>query len=166
MSEFLLLGSPDVSGLGYILLPDTHSDFAETSRESGVRLALWSKAYAPAGTEGEVEFRRLYVTGYHRDAVSFKVIPVVDNRMRFELKARVTIPAPKTGDVRRFQAVVPLHDRHPDYDVLFGLRGSQINVYLEASDPKAPWHLESVGFQYKPLARGRAREVAEAEVAS
>lgn len=148
---------------GQLLRPDAIEDFgASNSEESSVIFRLRGKAWAPAGVNGEVVMRRLYVLGYHRAAVRMYVTPVVDGRYLNELRTYLSKPAPSTGRQERFSFLVPVAKTHPDFpDRTFGLRGSVFEAEIETSDPLARFYVEALVFAHRPINRVRARGVDE-----
>lgn len=153
--------SRDVLVLGgdtQILQPDALEDYSG-SVESSVIGALITKAYAPAGPNGEIVFRRLDVTGYHRDRLELWLTPIVDGRFISELRTFVYRSAPQRS--ARFHVEAALGERHPDYEGTSGLRGSALQAFIEWEDPVATFHLESVTFVHEPLTDVRATRVDE-----
>lgn len=159
--DIMVLGTD----VGAVLIPDAIEDFASSlSAEEGVVCAVRGKAYAPDGTDGEVVFRRLYVTGYHRAAIGLWIVPVIDGRPLHELRTWFHRPAPASGTEERFSALVTLTKEHPDYPgAKFGVRGSTAEVYVETTDPENRIHLESAAWAHEPINLARIRRVGEAE---
>lgn len=158
MADELVLGATD-----QLLRPDAIEDFgASNSEESGVVLPLLGPEVRPAGHQGEVVMRRLYVHGYHRAAVALRVTPVVDGRFRSELTAYLSKPATTTGRREAFSFLVPLYQEHVDHPgSTFGLRGTAFAAYLEMQDPRARVYQTGVTWAHEPLTGVRARQVTE-----
>lgn len=157
--DTLVLGT----AAGLLLEPDAVEDFdSAQSAEASVIFALRTKAYAPAGPAGEIVWRRIYATGWHRAEVAFHVTPIVDGRPLNELKTYVRKPAPERGREERFSFIVPLARFHPDYPgMTFGVIGSACEIYIEALDPPASWHIETATIYHEPIAQARNRTVDE-----
>lgn len=147
---------------GLIIQPEAVEDFGSAqSAESSVVFALLSKAYAPAGTDGEIVWRRIYVTGYHRAEVAFEVMPIVDGRPIVECRQFFRKPAPPRGREEKFSFIAPLGRIHPDYGVASGIIGASMQVYIEAEDPATSWHIETASIYHEPIAQARNRTVDE-----
>lgn len=143
---------------GKIVQPEAVEDYGSAqSLETGVIFALLSKAYAPLGTDGELVWRRIYVSGYHRAEVAFEVMPVIDGRPIVECRTFVRKPAPPRGREEKFSFIVPLGRVHPDYEVASGLIGASAQVYIEAEDPATGWHLETASIYHEPVSQARNR---------
>lgn len=156
--DTLILGS----ATGVLYQPDAVEDFdSAASAENNVVFALQSKAYAPAGTDGEIVWRRIYVTGWHRAEVAFHVTPIIDGRPLPELRTFVRKPAPDRGRFEKFSFIIPLGRVHPDYEVATGVIGATCEVYIEASDPAAAWHIETASIYHEPVSHARNRAADE-----
>lgn len=159
--EVMVLGTSS----GQLVVPDAVEDFTSPiSAEENVVCAVRGKAYAPAGTDGEVVFRRLYLTGYHRAEIGLWIVPVVDGRPIQDLRTWFALPASPSGAEEPFSFLLPLTMEHPDYPgVFFGLRGSRVEVYVETTDPHTRLHLEAAAWAHEPINAARIRRVGEAE---
>lgn len=148
---------------GLLIQPEAVEDYASAqSAETGVVFALLSKAYAPAGTDGEIVWRRIYVTGWHRGEVAFEVMPIIDGRPLVENRTYVRKPAPPRGREEKFSFIVPLGRLHPDYGGLAsGVIGATAQVYIEAEDPATAWHIETASIYHEPISGARNRTVDE-----
>lgn len=135
---------------------------AAASMETDVTGELLTHPYSPFGTEGVVRFRAVHVIGYHRATVSFWITPLVDGRERTDNRKYQHIVGPSSGKEEKFHAIIPLSVRPIDFPrIRVGLRGATIQVFLEAITPVANWHLETIGYEYDPLGRVRARSEKE-----
>lgn len=148
---------------GLLIQPEAVENFGSAqSAETAVIFALLSKAYAPAGTDGEIVWRRIYVTGWHRDEVAFEVMPIIDGRPFPELRTYVRKPAPSGGREEKFSFIIPLGRVHPDYGgFASGLIGASAQVYIEAEDPATGWHIETASIYHEPVSQARNRTVDE-----
>lgn len=156
--DILVLG-----GSTKLYQPDAIENFsAAASVEADVSGEILTKAYSPLGRDGEVILRAAHVIGYHRATVSFWITPVVDGRMRTDNRRYTHIVGPPSGQEERFHAIVPFSVRPVDFpNIRLGLRGATLQVFLEAINPVAAWHLEAVDYEYDPLGGVRARTVQE-----
>lgn len=148
MSDELVLG-----GASQLLRPDAVDNFgASNSEESSVRAYVQGRAHKPAGEEGEVVMRRLHVTGYHRSNVRIYVTPIVDRKLRWELRTYLSKSGSSDGREERFSFIVPLTYEHPDFPgILVGLRGTLFEVLVELRDPSAQVFLESTVYAHEPI---------------
>lgn len=124
---------------GQLYQPDALADYG-ASAETSARLHFKSKPYAPLGMGGDCVFRRIYLGVEYATQVAFTVTPYVDGQVVSE---GVTYFHRSDGPART--ALV----------VAFARRGSNVQVEITATAPRAQWTIESLTFAYRPALRHR-----------
>jgi len=152
-----------LGGAALLYQADALENFdSAASVESDVTLKARGKRYAPLGPNGEVDFRRIVITGYHQSSFAFFITPYLNGREMRELRTFVSRPGPADGRETRFSIIVPVYrDSQVFAGVRNGLVGSTIDALIEITDPTARFDLESVDFLHEPLDDARNRAVNE-----
>lgn len=154
MSEIVLLGGTDT-----LYQSDALDNFS-ASAEGDVALTLRGRMHVAGGPAGERVFRRLHITVIHNSGCAFYATPIVDGVRLNDLRTFFSRSAPAA--LERYVFMLPLRRIHPDYPtVAMGLRGSAIEIEIEAVDPTARWHLESVSFSFHPVNQARGKRADE-----
>jgi hypothetical protein len=157
MADLLLMG-----GGSDVYMPDALVDFS-ASAETGVIVKMRGKMFLPGSGEGERIFRRLYITVLHTSGVSFYVTPYVDGVLQTALRTFCSRPATSSGEEERVTFSIPLYRYNPDFpNHTFGLRGTAIEVEIEATAPTTEWHATTVGVAYQPINNARGNALGDA----
>lgn len=153
--DILVMGT----AAGLILQPDAIEDFdSAQSAESDVVFALQSKAYSPLGPDGEIVWRRIYVSGWARGEVALYVTPIIDGRPLTDLKTYHRKAAPERGREEKFSFITPLGRIHPDYGgYASGVIGATAQVHIEFKDPRMAFHIETASIYHEPISLARNR---------
>jgi hypothetical protein len=155
MADLLLMG-----GGSTLYQPDALTDYS-TSAETSAVIKLRSKMFVPGSGEGERVFRRLYITVLHDSTVSFYVTPYIDGAIQPVLRTYCSKAATSSGSQERTTFSLPLYKYNPDFpNSVFGLRGTVIEVEIEATAPTTEWHVTTLGVAFQKVneARGRSKE--------
>lgn len=155
MADLLLMG-----GSSTLYMPDALVDYS-ASAETSTMVRLRSKMFVPGSGEGERIFRRLYITVLHEGAVAFYATPYVDGAIQSVLRTYCQKAATASGAQERTTFSIPLYRFNPDFpNSVFGLRGTVIEVEIEATAPTTEWHVTTLGVAFQKVneARGRNKE--------
>lgn len=168
--DFMVLGSRVGSvSEGKIYMPDALSSFTgELSKETGTILAVRTKVYAAEGTDGEADFRRLYVTGYARGFVGMWVMPFFDGRPYQQLRRWLSAPAPQSNRTERFHLWMELSQLRTFIEAegpqTEGIRASTWAVHIETTDPEDQYHIETVTLLHSPINDARIIRTSELQL--
>jgi hypothetical protein len=138
---------------------DNHG--SSQSAEAGLTLKFRGKRFAPLGPGGEVVYRRLLITGYHRANFAFYVTPLLNGREERALRTYVSRPGPAEGTETRFSILVALYRDSTQWSVRTGLVGSTIDALIEVVAPSARFDIEGVDFLHEQIDTSRNRTVSE-----
>lgn len=118
----------------------------ESGKAAKIRLPI-----RPVGKHGECVFRRIYLTIRHESGFGFFATPIIDGLRRTDLKRFFSRSSPAGGTEERYDFLFPLP----------GLRGTILELELEAPAPESRAWWEPITVAVIPLSGSRARTEGE-----